>query len=78
MLLLLAGWRKMKSFHTFSHVSNVGLMFAGTLLFLMQMHGYGHVSNPDEFGFSTDNHHHEHLRLNREAAAAQSHHPSID
>lgn len=78
MLLLLAGWRKTKSFHAFSHVSNVGLIFAGTLLFLMQMHGYTHVSNPDEFGFSTDSHHHEHLRLNQEAAAAQSHHQSID
>lgn len=78
MLLLLAGWRKTKSFHAFSHVSNVGLVFAGTLLFLMQMHGYSHVSNPDEFGFSADNHHHEHLRLSQEAAAAQSHHQSID
>lgn len=78
MLALLAGWRKAKSFQSFSRVSNVGLIFAGTLLFLMQMHGYAHVSNPDEFGFSADNHHHEHLRLNQEAAAALSHHQSID
>lgn len=78
MLALLAGWRKTKSFQSFSRVSNVGLIFAGTLLFLMQMHGYAHVSNPDEFGFSADNHHHEHLRLNQDAAAAQSHHQSID
>ncbi len=78
MLALLAGWRKTKSFQSFSRVSNFGLIFAGTLLFLMQMHGYTHVSNPDEFGFSADNHHHEHLRLNQKAAAAQSHHPSID
>ncbi len=78
MLALLAGWRKAKSFQSFSHVSNVGLIFAGTLLFLMQMHGYAHTSNPDEFGFSADNHHHEHQRLNREAAATQSHHQSID
>jgi hypothetical protein len=78
MLALLAGWRKTKSFQSFSRVSNVGLIFAGTLLFLMQMHGYAHVSNPDEFGFSADNHHHEHLRFNQDAAAAQSHHQSID
>ena len=78
MLALLAGWRKAKSFQSFSRVSNIGLIFAGTLLFLMQMHGYTHVSSPDEFGFSADNHHHEHLRLGQEAAAAQSHHPSID
>lgn len=78
MLLLLAGWRKTKSFHAFSHVSNVGLVFAGTLLFLMQMHGYSHVSTPDEFGFSADNHYHEHQRLDSEAARDNSHHPSID
>jgi hypothetical protein len=78
MLLLLAGWRQAKSFHAFSHASNVGLLFAGALLFLMQMHGYSHVSNPDEFSFSTDNHYHEHQRLDRQAARTQSHHPSID
>ena len=78
MLLLLAGWRKTKSFHAFSHVSNVGLIFAGTLLFLMQMHGYSHVTRPDEFGFSTDNHYHEHQRLDREAARSSSPHQSID
>ena len=78
MLALLAGWRKTKSFQSFSRVSNVGMVFAGTLLFLMQMHGYAHVSNPDEFGFSADSHHHEHLRLSQGAAAAQSHHQSID
>jgi hypothetical protein len=78
MLVLLAGWHKLKSFQSFSHVSNVGLIFAGTLLFLMQLHSYSHVSNPDEFGFSADNHFHEHQRLDRETAHAQSHHPSID
>lgn len=78
MLALLAGWRKAKSFQSFSRVSNIGLIFAGLLLFMMQMHGYSHIISPDEFGFSIDNHYHEHLRLNQEAAAAQSHHQSID
>ena len=78
MLALLAGWRKARSFQSFSRVSNISLIFAGLLLFLMQMHGYSHVISPDEFGFSIDNHHHEHLRLSQEAAAAQSHHQSID
>ncbi len=78
MLLLLAGWRKTKSFHAFSHVSNVALVFAGALLFLMQMHGYSHVTSPDEFGFSADNHYHEHQRLDQEAARSSSHHQSID
>jgi len=63
MLLLLAGWRKASSFQVFSTLSNYALIFAGVFLFLMQMHGYSHVSDPDEFGFSTDNHFHEHQRL---------------
>ncbi len=81
MLALLAGWRKTKSFQSFSRVSNVGLIFAGTLLFLMQMHGYSHQSSPDEFGFSADNHLHEHIKLDAERAAvlrSESIHDSID
>lgn len=78
MLLLLAGWRKTRSFQSFSHVANVGLIFAGVLLFLMQMHGYSHVRYPDEFGFSSDSHYHDHLRLERDAADATSQHESID
>lgn len=49
MLLLIAVWRKSHSFQTFSVVSNYGLVLAGGLLFLMQMHGYAHTSNPAEF-----------------------------
>lgn len=78
MLLLLAGWRKTQSFQSFSHITNIGLIFAGGLLFLMQMHGYSHVHYPDEFGFSADNHYHEHMRIEREAAATTSQHQSID
>ncbi len=81
MLALLAGWRKTKSFLSFSRVSNVGLIFAGMLLFLMQMHGYSHQSSPDEFGFSADNHLHEHIKLDAERAEAlrsEAIHDSID
>jgi len=63
MLLLIAGWRKTKSFHPFSMASNYGLIFAGVVLFMMQMHGYEHISRPDHFGFSSDNHYHEHLEM---------------
>ena len=69
MLLLLMSWRKAHSFKAFSLLSNYALIFAGGLLFLMQMHGYSHVSNPDEFGFSTDNHIHEHIKMNEERTA---------
>lgn len=68
MLLLLAGWRKADSFKPFSKISNYGLIFAGLYLFMMQMHGYAHVTNPDEFGFSADNHIHEHIKIDEERA----------
>jgi hypothetical protein len=47
----------------------------------MQMHGYSHVTNPDEFGFSTDNHVHEHIKMDQENAARvlkESNRESID
>ena len=81
MLALLAGWRKARSFTAFSISSNVGLIFAGILFFLFQMHGYLHQSSPDEFGFSADNHLHEHIKLDAERAAklrSQPTHDSID
>lgn len=63
MLLVLAGWRKSASFQPFSRVSNMFLIIAGFYLAMMQMHGYSHVTDPDEFGFSVDNHAHEHIRI---------------
>lgn len=68
MLLLLIGWRKAASFSAFSKISNYGLIFAGLYLFLGQMHGYSHTTNPDEFGFSADNHAHEHIRMDEQRA----------
>lgn len=81
MLLLLAGWRNMKSFTSFSKVSNFGLIFAGLYLFLVQMHGYSHISAPDEFGFSSDNHYHEHMKMDNQSAdqaGRNNRHESID
>ena len=49
MLLVISIWRKRHSFQGFSLISNYGLILAGFLLFLMQMHGYMHTSNPEEF-----------------------------
>jgi len=68
MLLLLAGWRKAHSFIAFSKFSNYGLIVAGFYLFLMQMHGYEHTTNPDEYGFSSDNHYHDHLKIEEQHA----------
>jgi len=53
MLLVIVLWRKSQSFQTFSLLANYGLILAGGLLFLMQMHGYLHTSNPEEFAVST-------------------------
>jgi len=69
MLMFLAAWRKAASFKPFSLVANYLLIGAGAFLFLMQMHGYSHVSTPDEFGFSADNHIHEHLKMDEDNAA---------
>ena len=48
---------------------------------MMQMHGYSHVANPDEFGFSADNHFHEHIKMDETRAAPavkQTTHDSIE
>jgi HupE/UreJ protein len=54
MLILIAAWRKSHAFQTFSLVANYGLIMLGVLLFLMQMHGYEHTTNPEEFIVSTE------------------------
>lgn len=81
MLLLLAGWRQSARFAQFSRVSNMFLIMAGFYLALMQMHGYSHVSNPDEFGFSSDNHIHEHIRMEeirKQQIRQQSNHDTLE
>lgn len=66
MLLIISSWRKTKSFIQFSSLANGGLIVAGVLLFLTQMHGFGHTTDPDSYGFSTDNHYHEHKQMDQE------------
>lgn len=72
MMILISGWRRSKSFTDFSKVSNNGLIAAGLLLFLMQMHGYVHTVTPDEFPLSTDNHHHAHEEMKLEESSHDS------
>ncbi len=60
MLVLLNIWRKTKSFGRLSKVANHALMFAGFMLLLMQLHGYLHNANQEEFGFNADEHFHIH------------------
>jgi hypothetical protein len=49
MLLLIAAWRKTSRFKTFSLIANYALISMGTYLFFMQMHGYEHTANAEEF-----------------------------
>ena len=49
MLLLIAAFRKSHAFKSFSKVANSFLIIAGAYLFLMQMHGYEHATNAEEF-----------------------------
>lgn len=63
MLFIITQMRKHHMFERLSRVFNDGIMLAGFMLLLMQLHGYLHTSNPDEFGFSEDNHIHEHMKM---------------
>jgi hypothetical protein len=63
MLIVLTQWRKLASFTKFSTITNHALMFAGFMLLLMQLHGYLHTTNEEEFGFNKDAHHHIHLDM---------------
>jgi hypothetical protein len=54
-----------QDFGSFSRRANGGLVLAGTLLLLFQLHGYAHTSGPDDFGFARDEHLHHHQDLDR-------------
>ncbi len=54
MLFLVAAFRKSHAFKSFTIAANSFLIIAGGFLFLMQMHGYAHTSNPEEFIVSTE------------------------
>ncbi|WP_419172574.1 HupE/UreJ family protein [Halobacteriovorax sp.] len=66
MLLIITQLRRHHMFKRLSRVFNDGIMLAGFMLLLMQLHGYLHTSGPDEFGFSEDNHIHHHMKLENE------------
>ena len=53
MLLLIGALRKTHYFQTFSVITNYSLILLGGFLFLMQMHGYEHTANADEFVVSS-------------------------
>jgi len=73
MLILLNIWRKKASFARFSKVANDGIILVGFFLLLMQLHGYLHSQNPDEYGFSEDNHNHAHIEMKKEETKKTEH-----
>ncbi len=66
MLFVLSAWRHTASFKKFSALANIGLMFIGMLLFLMQLHGYSHTKYAEEFPISLDHHSHVHADMDEE------------
>lgn len=68
MLFLLSGWRQTASFTKFSSTSNVGLILAGFLLLLMQLHGYQHSQYPDDYPLNKDDHSHVHEAMDATAS----------
>lgn len=62
-LILLSAWRKTESFKKFSVAANTMLMVLGTLLFLMQMHGYSHQVFVDELAFNEEGHFAAHVKI---------------
>jgi hypothetical protein len=77
MLVLLSSIRKTEAFMRFSKVANDGLILAGFMLLLMQLHGYLHTSDPDGFGFSEDNHIHHHQDMGDEGTKETTTHDSL-
>lgn len=72
MVFLLARWRKRASFMQFSAASNFGLIVAGALLLLMQLHGYSHEVFADELKFSGTSHARLHAEMAKSSAAVKS------
>jgi hypothetical protein len=66
MVGLLALWRRRQSFPRFAYLANVGLIYAGGLLLLMQLHGYLHDADPNSFRFPAEEHQHLHQDMDIE------------
>ncbi|WP_088284170.1 HupE/UreJ family protein [Ideonella sp. A 288] len=72
MVAVLAYWRHTHSFRRISRVANLALIVAGGLLFLMQLHGYLHDSDPNGFRFPAEEHRHLHEDMDVEKSVDPS------
>lgn len=73
MLILLNILRKLDAYERLSKVANHALMLLGFMLLLMQLHGYIHVKNQEEFGFNADEHSHIHMKMEQEKQNSYKH-----
>ena len=78
MIVFLSRWRPTESFRKFSVASNNGLVAAGLLLFLMQIHGAAHLMDGENLGFNYDAHHHHHEAMEQWRREGQGAEPSAD
>jgi hypothetical protein len=69
---LLAAWRHTASFTRFAYTANLGLMYLGVGLLLMQLHGYQHDAAPDSFRFPAAEHRHAHEDMDIQNTADDS------
>jgi hypothetical protein len=73
MLVILSRIRSKDVFKIFSKVTNDGIILAGFMLLLMQIHGYLHSTNSDEFGFREDKHAHYQMEMNKPKSLEYKH-----
>ena len=73
MVWFLSLWRRHASFERMSYAFNKALIYAGIFLLFMQMHGYWHDANPNDFRFPSTQHKHEHedMEIEKEASDKQ-------
>ena len=72
MWALLRLWQRRPSFPTFSKVANAGLIAAGALLLVFQLHGYSHTSFAEDFPISRDDHSHAHSEMQESGRPVRS------
>ncbi|MBT5855744.1 HupE/UreJ family protein [bacterium] len=73
MIILISNWRKTPSFTKFSTFANGGLIVAGALLFLIQIHGFLNTPSPDNVRLRSDNHSHAHEEINTQKTHHHGH-----
>ena len=72
MVGLLVLWRRRASFPRFSYLANLGLIYAGVLLLLMQLHGFHHDIDANSLRFPAEEHQHAHEDMDIEKSADPS------